>query len=293
MSAFGANIGHWHDVNAKTGVTAIIFDKPSTASVHVAGGAPGTQETDLLDPSCLVNSVDAIVLTGGSAFGLASVVGVRRYLEEKGRGFDVAGVKVPIVPAAVIFDLGVGSPDKRPGPEEGYMACVNSEKSATEDGAIGAGCGATVGKYMGSGKSSQGGLASSILQTQSGATITAIMVANCFGAVVDPETGKTVAGPKDDNGAFISYLNAPPTPPRFGATSIGVVTTDIKLSKADAKRVAIMAHDGLARTVYPCHTPYDGDAIFVVSTGDRKESVSITGAWAAKAVERAMISAVS
>ncbi|VAX20609.1 hypothetical protein MNBD_NITROSPINAE02-1504, partial [hydrothermal vent metagenome] len=153
----GVKVGHWSDSGAKTGCTVILLDKPCVASVHVSGGAPGSSETDLLDPSCLVTSVDAILLTGGSAFGLEACAGVRRYLEEKGRGFNAAGRLVPIVPAAVIFDLAQGDGAVRPGSKEGYMACQGARSSCAEEGAIGAGTGAMVGKYMGMENSSQGG----------------------------------------------------------------------------------------------------------------------------------------
>ncbi len=289
----GVSVGHYSDSIAQTGCTVVMFDKSSTASVCVTGGAPGTQETDLLDPSCLVAGVDAILLTGGSAFGLEAAGGVRRYLEEKGRGFNAAGKLVPIVPAAVIFDLATGDGAIRPGLKEGYKACLNSESPSREEGPVGAGTGACVGKYMGLDKCAKGGLASRVLTMKSGVSVGAIMVANCYGAVTDPRSGKMIAGPKGDTGEPVHYLEAEPPEPQFGSTAIGVVVTDAYLSKADAKRVAIMAQDGLARTVAPSHTPYDGDTIFVVSTGEKKESVSKIGAFSAYLVEQCMVAAVS
>ncbi len=289
----GVKVGHWSDGDAKTGCTVILFDKSSVASVHVSGGAPGSSETDLLDPSCLVTSVDAILLAGGSAFGLQACAGVRRYLEEKGRGFNAGGHLVPIVPAAVIFDLAFGDGSIRPGANEGYMACENAESSSMGEGAIGAGTGARVGKYMGMEKSAQGGFAVRGARLGDGILVGACMVANCYGAIVDPDTGKTVAGPVDKEGNYISYLLADPPPPPFGATAIGVVVTDARLSRADLKRVAIMAHDGLARSVYPSHTPFDGDMIFAVSVGDKKGDIAKIGAWAAKLVERSIVGAVT
>ncbi|MBF0290597.1 MAG: P1 family peptidase [Nitrospinae bacterium] len=287
----GVRVGHYTDAIARTGVTAVIFDKSSIASVHVAGGAPGSQETDLLDPSCVVGGVDAIVLTGGSAFGLSTAAGARKYLEERGRGFPVGPHRVPIVPAAVIFDLSEGEPVK-PGPDEGYKACADSEKPARDEGFVGAGAGATVGKYMGIENRSRGGLASRSVVVEGGVSIGALMVVNSYGAIVDSGSGRIIAGPKDASGNFVSYLDSPAIAPSFGNTAIGVVVTDCLLTKADAKRVAVMAHDGLARAVNPCHTPYDGDMIFVVSTGERRMETARLGAWAALLVEACVVGAV-
>lgn len=287
----GVRVGHYTDKIARTGVTAIIFDRQSTASVHVAGGAPGSQETDLLEPSCIVGGVDGIILTGGSAFGLATAGGARKYLEERGRGFAVGPHRVPIVPAAVIFDLAEGQPIK-PGPEEGYKACQDSERAQFAEGSVGAGCGATVGKYMGIQNKARGGLASRSAVVDDGVSVGALMVVNSYGAVVDSSTGRVIAGPKNERGEFVSYFDAPAIPPSFGNTAIGVVVTDCMLTKAEAKRVAVMAHDGLARAVVPCHTPYDGDMIFVVSTGDKRMETARLGAWAARMVEACVAGAV-
>lgn len=289
----GVRVGHYTDSGARTGCTAIIFDKPAVASVHSSGGAPGTCETDLLKPSALVSQIDALLLTGGSAFGLSAVTGVRKYLEEKGRGFKAANFRVPIVPSAVIFDLSTGDGSIRPREEDGYMACVDAESPKNIEGQVGAGTGATVGKYCGLDKSSTGGLSSRMVKTPAGFSIGAIMVANCFGSVIDSETGKVIAGPKDETGQFLDYLDTAPPPPDFGNTAIGVVVTDAALSKGEAERVAIMAHDGIARAVAPSHTMYDGDTIFVVSIGDRKENISQVGAWGAKLVEKCIVEAVS
>lgn len=288
----GVRVGHYTDNASRTGVTAVIFGKSSIASVHVAGGAPGSQETDLLDPSCIVGGVDAIVLTGGSAFGLSTAGGARKYLEERGRGFPVGPHRVPIVPAAVIFDLSEGEPAK-PGPEEGYKACVDSEKPSRDEGFVGAGTGATVGKYMGIENRARGGLASRSVIAEYGVSIGALMVVNSYGAIVDSSTGQIIAGPRSGDGDFVSYFDAPAIPPGFGSTAIGVVVTDCLLTKADAKRVAVMAHDGLARAVNPCHTPYDGDMIFVVSTGDKRMETARLGAWAARLVEACVVASIT
>jgi len=289
----GVRLGHWTDRLARTGCTVVMFDRQRPASVHVAGGAPGTQETDLLDPSCLVGGVDAILLAGGSAFGLEAASGVRAYLESKQRGFRAGAALVPIVPAAVIFDLGVGDAIKRPGKDEGFAACLDAEKAGRGEGAVGAGTGATVGKYLGPDSHANGGVASRCMEIGGGARIGAVMVANCYGAVIDPARGgRVIAGPVDGDGARTGYFDDAWPAPAFGATAIGVVVTDARLTKADARRVAIMAHDGLARCVVPSHTPYDGDAIFVVSTGAKELEIARLGAWAAFMVERAMIAAV-
>lgn len=289
----GVNVGHWHDPAAKTGCTVVMLDHSCPASVHTAGGAPGSQETSLLDPASTVMGIDAILLTGGSAYGLSAASGVRRYLEDKGRGFKVADKAVPIVPAAVIFDLLTGDGLVRPGEEHGFAACVDAENRSDKQGPVGAGAGATVGKYMGMAQSSPGGLASLSMKADNDVTVGALMVANCYGQVVDPQTGNVVAGPRLKTGEFQNYLDADPPPPSFGATAIGVVATDARLTKAEAKRVAVMAHDGLARSVYPSHTPYDGDMIFVVSTGEKEIEIARLGAWSALMVERAMVAAVS
>lgn len=286
-------VGHWTDSAARTGCTVILFEKPAVASVHVSGGAPGSQETDLLEPSCLVGEINAVFLTGGSAFGLAASAGVRRWLEEKGRGFNAGGAIVPIVPSAVIFDLLTGDGSVRPGPGEGYAACEAAAGGDRREGAVGAGAGATVAKYLGRDRCLPGGLASRAMKVDGGVHMGALMVANCYGAVVDPETGKPLAAPAGEGGKPVRYLEASPAPPAFGATAIGLVVTDAALSKAEAKRVAIMAHDGLARCVSPSHTPYDGDMIFVVSTGDKKMEISRLGAWAAHMVEKATVAAVT
>ena len=288
----GVHVGHWTDPAARTGCSVVMFDQPAVVSVHVAGGAPGSQETDLLASSRIGAKVDAILLTGGSAYGLAAASGVRRYLEEEGRGFKAGDSVVPIVPAAVIFDLATGGGDVRPGPDEGYAACINAQGEPKDEGLIGAGAGATVGKYMGHDRCHDGGLATYGATVDDGVTIGAIMVANCYGAVIDRDDRQKFAGPVDDDGMPARYLENKIAPPDFGSTAIGVVVTDAGLTKSDAERVAVMAHDGIARAVYPSHTPYDGDMIFVASVGSKKMEVSRVGAWSAHMVERAIVSAV-
>lgn len=288
----GVKVGHWTDGRAGTGATVVMFDRLSPASVHVIGGAPGSQETELLNPCRTAPGVDAILLTGGSAFGLAATDGARRYLEERGRGFKVGAHSVPIVPSAVIFDLAVGDGAVRPGPEEGYAACENAENGDMREGAVGAGTGARVAKYMGMEKSLPGGLASRSVRLEDGTRVGALMVVNAFGAIVDPATGEVIAAPAGADGEPVDYLSSNAPPSSFGATIIGVVATDADLTKAEAKRVSVMASAGLARTVSPAFTPYDGDMIFTVSTGRGRAGAARVGAWAARLVEECVTAAV-
>ncbi|MDH5511485.1 MAG: P1 family peptidase, partial [Nitrospinota bacterium] len=284
-------VGHYTHPSGATGCTAIILDRQCSASFHVGGGAPGTQETDLLRPGMLVGAIDAIMLSGGSAFGLDTAGGARRYLAERGRGFGGAGYKVPIVPAAVIFDLPESEGERMPGVEEGYLACKASENPASAEGRVGAGAGATVGKFMGREKASLGGLASRST-TVEGVALGGLVVTNCYGSVWDPFTNIMAAGPIDAKGRPIDYLGATTAPPAFGNTALGVVVTDARLDSASAQRVAMMAHDGWARSVRPSHTPYDGDVIFVVSIGEKKMELARLGAMAAWMIERVTVASV-
>jgi len=286
----GVRVGHYTHPSGATGCTAIVLERQRPASFHVGGGAPGTQETDLLRPGMLVGAVDAIMLSGGSAFGLDTAGGARRYLAERGRGFNAGGYHVPIVPAAVIFDLPVSGGRILPGVEDGYQACLASENPVPAEGKVGAGAGATVGKYMGREKSSPGGLASRSI-TVDQVTLGALVVANCFGSVWDPETNEMAAGPRNEKGEAVKYLDAASPAPAFGNTALGVVVTDALLDPAGAQRVAMMAHDGWARCVRPSHTPYDGDVIFVISAGDRKMEPARLGALAAWMIERVTLAA--
>ena len=284
-------VGHYTHPQRPTGCTAIVFGRSCVASVHVGGGAPGTQETDLLRPGMLVGNVDAIMLSGGSAFGLDTAGGARRYLAQRGRGFNAGGYAVPIVPAAVIFDLPSSGGEGMPGVEEGFLACQASEKQDPQEGAVGAGAGATVGKYLGRGQGAPGGLASRMI-TEAGVAIGALVVANCYGSVWDPLTNAMAAGPRGDDGKPVDYLQTQSIQPVFGATALAVVATDAMLDQAQAQRVAMMAHDGWARCVRPSHTPYDGDVVFVVSTGEKKMELARLGALAAWLVERTTLAAV-
>ncbi|MDO8562269.1 MAG: P1 family peptidase [Candidatus Limnocylindria bacterium] len=252
----GIRVGHWTDAVGRTGCTVVLCDAPATASVDVRGGAPGSIETALLDPVRTVQAVNAILLSGGSAFGLAAAAGVMRYLEEHGRGFAVGPVRVPIVPGAVIFDLLNGDASARPGPDAGYAACVAATREPAE-GAVGAGTGATVAKLGGPAHARPGGFGVATVR-RGGIVVSALFVTNSVGAIYDQDTGEWVAALPPEPHAGIPGAN----------TTIGVVATNALLTKAQAYRVAATAHDGLARAVHPAHTDLDGDAIFCLSVGE-------------------------
>ncbi len=293
----GIEVGHAGDLNAATGCTVVICRRGAVAGVDVRGGAPGTRETDLLNPQNMVDKVHAVYLSGGSAFGLDGVSGVMQYLEEQGIGMDVGVTKVPIVPAAVLFDLTIGDFRKRPDFNMGYEACKNASDKNSLMGNVGAGIGATVGKILGDQFSMKGGLGTASIKAGR-LVVGAIVAVNCLGDVVDPDTGKIIAGALDESGdGFVDAVRLFETGRVFLGglgknTTIGVVATNGTLSKAGANKVASMSHNGYARTIRPVHTMYDGDAIFCLSTCQVDADVSIVGSLAAEAVLRAVISAV-
>jgi L-aminopeptidase/D-esterase-like protein len=266
----------------------------------VRGGAPGTRETNLLDPVNTVQQVHGIVLSGGSAFGLDAATGVVRYLEERGVGFDVGVAKVPIVPAAILFDLGVGDPKVRPDAECGYLAAKAASADAVAEGNVGAGAGATVGKAGGPGRGMKAGVGSVSMKMPNGLVVAALVAVNAVGDVVDPDGGAVVAGMRTPDGKALAGTRALlrsgalPLPRRSGEnTTIAVVATNAALSKAQATKVAQMAHDGFARAIVPAHTPFDGDTIFALATGALAgdADVSLIGALAAEAVADAILRA--
>jgi len=300
----GIKVGHFTDSRRPTGCTAILYEEGAVGGVDVRGAAPGTRETDLLDPVNTVQQVHAVVLSGGSAFGLDTATGVMRYLEERGIGFDTRVARVPIVPAAILFDLGVGDPKIRPDAEAGYRACKAATADGAAEGNVGAGAGATVGKLFGMDRAMKGGLGTASIKLSDGKsslTVGAIVAVNAVGDVIDPGAGKVIAGARTKDGkALLGSMNAilrgEPLPPLLGgsATTIGAVATDAKLDKAQATKVAQMAHDGLARTINPVHTPADGDTIFALATGksSRQPNVALIGALAAEAMAQAVVRAV-
>ncbi|WP_255444542.1 P1 family peptidase [Achromobacter sp. LC458] len=299
----GLRVGHYTDTRRPTGCTVIIAEAGATGGVDVRGAAPGTRETDLLNPVNMVEKVHAIVLSGGSAFGLDAASGVMRYLEEKKIGFDVGVAHVPIVPSAILFDLGVGDASIRPDAAAGYQACKSASTEAPEEGNVGAGAGATVGKLYGPQRAMKGGLGSASL-TVAGVTVGAIVAVNAVGDVLDPATGRILAGARTADGKQLLDTRAAilagdlPRSMRPGtATTIGVVATDATLTKAQAQKIAGMAHDGLARSINPIHTMLDGDTIFALGTGTsgKPGNVMLLGVMAAEAmaiaVQRAILAA--
>lgn len=295
----GISVGHFDVPESATGCTVVLTDGGATAGGDVRGGAPGTVETDLLDPVNSVSFVNAVVLSGGSAFGLAARDGVMRYLEERGEGYPVGqDMVVPIVTGAIIFDLGVNPPGVRPDAECGYQAATYASRATAAEGSVGAGSGATVGKLKGMDRAMKGGVGTASITLESGLVVAALVVVNAVGDVVDPATGAVVAGVRGNGGGFedarrILRQQAPVDAPG-GNTTIGVVATNARLTKAEANKVAQMSQDGFARAIVPSHTPSDGDTMFSLATGAMEEgyTVSQVGALAAEAVADAILRAV-
>ena len=305
----GIEVGHAQDDEALTGCTVILCRKGAIAGVDVRGGAPGTRETDLLNPINLVEKVHAIVLAGGSAFGLDAATGVMRFLEEKKIGFNTGTAKVPIVPSAILYDLSIGRADVRPDSAMGYRAAAAASSDRPAEGNVGAGTGASVGKMFGLKLGMKSGLGTASVDIGSGIVVGAIVAVNAFGDVIDPQTGTIIAGLRSGKvgsihvgrkNQFADTLTTMKNPLGRGVlgfatrtnTVIGVVATNAKLTKVQATKVAQMAQDGIARAIRPSHTMLDGDVIFALSTGGRKADVSTVGAYAAEAMAEAVIRAV-
>jgi L-aminopeptidase/D-esterase-like protein len=301
----GIAVGHDTDLVGLTGCTVILCPEGAEAAVDVRGGAPGTRETDLLGPARLVRKINGILLTGGGAFGLAAADGVMRYLAERGHGYRVGSSVVPIVPAAVLFDLGIGDPASYPGSDSGYRACVASRSGTVEEGCIGAGTGATLGKVLGIEQAMKSGIGSAAMRLPGGVMVGAIVAVNALGDVVNPTNGQTIAGVRDrSTGAYLGTTSMIlrrelPLVSAAGNTTIGVIATDAALSRDDLIRVAALAHDGLARVIRPSHTIYDGDTLFAISTGRATSSANPTavavaaGEVVATAIVRAVLAARS
>ena len=294
----GIQVGNAENLEAATGCTVVICEEGATAGVDVRGGAPGTRETDLLNPINLVQKVHAILLAGGSAFGLDAAAGVMQYLEERKIGFDVRVTRVPIVCGAVLFDLTLGDHRIRPDREMGYRACLNAGTTPLRQGSVGAGTGASVGKIFGMERAMKGGLGSCALQVE-GLQVGALVAVNCLGDVVDPLTGEKLAGPLSDDGRTVADTEeimirsfAEKKDLFSGNTTIGVVATNAALTKAQAAKLASMAQNGYARTMRPAHSMVDGDAIFTLATGSVEADLSVVGLLSARVMERAVIAAV-
>ncbi len=294
----GVLVGHATDREGLTGCTVVLFDGPDGAvvGVDVRGSSPGTRETDRLGPVGAIRGTHGLLLTGGSAFGLAAADGVVRFLEEGGVGLDVGVARIPLVSAAVLFDLVVGNPAARPDAEMGYEAASSAKSGTFRQGSVGAGTGASVGKVLGMGRAMKGGVGSASVDLEDGLVVAALAAVNAFGDVRDPETNQTLAGPRQEDGrpGDTAYLLPQAASRlRWGEnTTLGVVATNARLSKPQAVKVAQMAHDGLARAVHPVHTTVDGDVVFAASAGGIEVATDIVGVWGARAMQRAIVRAV-
>ncbi len=297
----GIAVGHTTNLEGLTGCTVVLCPEGAVAAVDVRGGAPGTRETDLLGPARLVQKVHAILLTGGSAFGLAAADGVVRFLADRGVGQPVGSHRVPIVPAAVLFDLGIGESHAFPDAVAGWHAAATARSDGVEEGCVGAGTGATVGKVLGIGQAVKSGIGTAALRLGTGITVGALVAVNALGDVVNPITGQVIAGARHPTtGAYVSAVtqilqgNLSPLSPGPTNTTIGVVATDASLGRDDLARVATAAHDGLARVVRPAHTLFDGDTFFALATGRSTAQVNpvAVSVAASEVVATAIIRAV-
>jgi len=306
----GLKVGHFTDPRRPTGCTVLLCEAGAVAGVDVRGAAPGTRETDLLHPLATIAQVHALLLTGGSAFGLDAATGVMRWLEERGHGVPVGpasrdgspgqAIRIPIVPAAVLFDLWLGDARIRPDAAAGYAACEAASTAHPAQGSVGAGAGASVGKLFGIGRAMKGGIGSASIKVGA-ITVAALVAVNAIGDVVDPASGRVIAGARADDGrtpldtlAALVDGQLPAHLMAGMATTIGIVATDALLTKTEANKLAAMAHDGLARSINPVHTAGDGDALFAVATGGsgKPGHLTVLGALAAEVTARAVLNAV-
>ena len=296
----GLRVGHFTDARRPTGCTVVLTPEGAVAGVDVRGAAPGTRETELLDPLNVIDKVHAVLLAGGSAFGLDAASGVMRWLEERGHGVQVGPARVPIVPAAILFDLWIGDAPIRPDAAAGHAACDAASDAPVAQGNVGAGAGCTLGKLFGIARAMRGGLGSASV-TVGGITVGALVAVNALGDVLDPRTGRVIAGARTaDGSALLGTMQALmrgelPAPLQLGAaTTLGVVATDAVLTKVQANQVARMAHDGFARAINPAHTLTDGDTLFALATGasGRTANVTLIGALAAEVMATAIVRAV-
>ena len=296
----GLRVGHFTETRRPTGCTVILAPDGAVAGVDVRGAAPGTRETELLAPTNAIEKIHALMLGGGSAFGLDAAGGVMRWLEEHGIGVQVGPARVPIVPAAILFDLWVGDASIRPDAASGYAACEAANTDPVAEGNVGAGTGASVGKLFGIQRAMRGGLGSASV-TVGGITVAALVAVNAIGDVIDPSTGLSIAGARSEDGQRLQgtmrsmlhgELAASLQP--GSATTLGVVATDAVLTKSQATKMAQMAHDGFARSINPVHTMTDGDTIFALATGASGQTASLTliGALGAEMMATAIVRAV-
>jgi len=298
----GIQVGHAHNLKAQTGCTVILPDEAATAGVDVRGSATGTREIDLLYPTRYVEEIHAILLTGGSAFGLDAAGGVQQFLEENGIGFNTGVIKVPIVPAAVIFDLNIGDPHIRPDKEMGYNAAIAATRRDKRLGSVGAGIGATVGKFAGQEFLQRGGTGSCSIEPGNGVVIGVLAVVNALGNIINPQNNETIAGAFDpetrkylDPIEFILSERKQYSKP-FTNTTLVIVATNASLDRNQATKIAQMANDGLARSIKPSHTPFDGDIVFTISTNKIKKhemDVFSIGSISAELTAWSIVDAVS
>jgi L-aminopeptidase/D-esterase-like protein len=297
----GFQVGHAQDFKAVTGCTVILCPPGTVGGLDIRGSAAGTRQTDSLHSFHWVDEVHAVLLSGGSAFGLDASGGVMKFLEEKSIGYQTSAAKVPIVPTAIIYDLGLGDGRVRPGKEMGYQACLNSHSGVIAEGSVGVGTGASVGKLLGIKLATKGGVGTASKMAANGLIVAALVAVNAFGDVVDPETRRILAGARDsanpgrfiDSAALIKGgFSLPKREIGFQNTTLGVVTTNAKLSKRQATKVAQMAQSGFARTIAPIHSTVDGDLIFALSAGDRSADVNMIGLLAEEAIVTAVLRAI-
>ena len=287
----GVTAGHYTDTEAKTGCTVVLFENGGVTGVDVRGSAPGTRETDLLRPTNAVQQANALLLSGGSAFGLAAADGVMRWLEEKGRGFDTGVARVPIVPAAVLFDLAFGSADVRPDAAAGYAACENASDKPLKQGHVGAGTGATVGKAAGMQLCGRGGFGTASVTLPGGVIVAAGFAVNALGDIYDHTTGEKIAGMQ---GGSVSEVLMGSSGMDFSGqnTTIGIVGTNAALTKEQANKLAAVGQDGIAMCIRPAHTMFDGDTVFAFGTGELEGDFNAILAAGAQAAARAILNAV-
>lgn len=296
----GVKVGHASDLKAITGCTVILFNNPATAAIDLRGGGTSTRQIDSLLSHNTFGKIHAVLLTGGSGYGLDASSGVVRYLEEHNIGLEVGhNLVVPSVPTAVIFDLGIGDGRIRPDAKMGYEACLNAESSEFEEGSVGVGTGASIGKLMGLKQATKGGIGTLSYKLKSGATIGVLVVVNAFGDIVSPKNGEVIAGVRDseDGHSFPGTVNLFKQgiirrADSYQNTTLAVVVTDADLSKSELLRISNIAQTGLARVISPVHTVQDGDMVISVSSGKKKEDVNLIGVVAAELTQRAIIRAV-
>jgi L-aminopeptidase/D-esterase-like protein len=293
----GIKVGHFTDSRRPTGCTVVLCEQGAVTSVDVRGSGPGTRETDLLDPINHVEEAHAIMLSGGSAFGLDAAGGAMRYLEERGIGYATPFARVPIVPAAILFDLRLGDPRIRPDAESGYQACLAARDGDVAEGSVGAGTGATIGKLQ-PGLPMKGGIGTASLNMGDGVVIGVLVAVNCVGNVIDPRNGRIIAGARSPDGkGFVDVMqwHRGVVPVEPTNTTIGVIATNAPFNKAQLKKIAQMGHDGMARTINPVHTPWDGDTLFAMSTGKLRFAPDLgrLGALAAEVVSAAILPAIT